>query len=491
MPQMPGIGKICGGSLADNLLCKGGFGVSRKINPVIRHAKGGYSMKDQVIVFDTTLRDGEQSPGASMNTAEKLRLGTQMEKLGVDVLEAGFPAASPGDLEAVQLIAQKIRGLQVAGLARASKQDIDVAWEAVKEAAHPRIHTFIATSDIHLEHKLKMSREEVIKEAVNAVKHAKAYTDNVEFSAEDGSRSDRDYLCKVFEAAIEAGATTINLPDTVGYALPHEFGRETSVGSLAKDLFAVRVYVQIVIWIPVDLRLAVPVVERGQLDVDGETLADANVNAAPETEYPRVDRVGGAPLEFVPASHQHVGGHVLSRDDELDIGQESHALRVLVRQRVVDENMGIVEIDSRGELVDDVICKVATHPQVGLHAVAGQTEADTHLHVALCIGQFFLLLGSIRKLALVDFWRGWRLRRGRGSGHGRHLFRAGVTLDPAIDIHDAAICIDHIVRGGLGAFFFTIVVLFSPDHQGESGDEQARTNEYSKLRSHLPIIAFL
>jgi 2-isopropylmalate synthase len=181
-------------------------------------------MKDQVIIFDTTLRDGEQSPGASMNTAEKLRLGTQIEKLGVDVLEAGFPAASPGDLEAVQLIAQKIRGLQVAGLARASKQDIDLAWEAVKEAAHPRIHTFIATSDIHLEHKLKMSREEVIKETVTAVKHAKAYTNNVEFSAEDGSRSDRDYLCKVFEAAIEAGATTVNLPDTVGYALPHEFG---------------------------------------------------------------------------------------------------------------------------------------------------------------------------------------------------------------------------------------------------------------------------
>jgi 2-isopropylmalate synthase len=181
-------------------------------------------MKDQVIIFDTTLRDGEQSPGASMNTAEKLRLATQLEKLGVDVLEAGFPAASPGDLEAVQLIAQKIRGLQVTGLARASKQDIDQAWEAVKKAARPRIHTFIATSDIHLEHKLKMSREKVIEETVNAVKHAKAYTENVEFSAEDGSRSDRDYLCKVFEAAIEAGATTVNLPDTVGYALPHEFG---------------------------------------------------------------------------------------------------------------------------------------------------------------------------------------------------------------------------------------------------------------------------
>jgi 2-isopropylmalate synthase len=180
-------------------------------------------MKDQVIIFDTTLRDGEQSPGASMNVAEKLRLATQLEKLGVDVVEAGFPAASPGDLEAVKMIAQKIRAVQVAGLARASKKDIDQAWEAIKDAAHPRIHTFIATSDIHLEHKLKMSREEVIKAAVESVRYARSLTDNVEFSAEDGSRSDRDFLCKVFEAAIEAGASTINLPDTVGYALPHDF----------------------------------------------------------------------------------------------------------------------------------------------------------------------------------------------------------------------------------------------------------------------------
>ncbi len=177
-------------------------------------------MKDQVIIFDTTLRDGEQSPGASMNVAEKLRLATQLEKLGVDVMEAGFPAASPGDLEAVKMIAQKIRGIQVAGLARASKEDIDQAWEAIKDAAHPRIHTFIATSDIHLKHKLKMTREEVIKATVESVRYAKTFTDNVEFSAEDGSRSDRDFLCKVFEAAIEAGATTINLPDTVGYARP-------------------------------------------------------------------------------------------------------------------------------------------------------------------------------------------------------------------------------------------------------------------------------
>lgn len=180
---------------------------------------------DRIIVFDTTLRDGEQSPGASMNAAEKLRLASKLEALGVDAIEAGFPAASPGDFEAVSMVAGKIQKAEVAALARASKEDIDSAWGSIKEAAHPRIHTFIATSDIHLEHKLKMSRDEVLKAAVEAVKYAKSFTDNVEFSAEDGSRSDRDFLCRMFEAAIEAGATTVNLPDTVGYAMPDEFGQ--------------------------------------------------------------------------------------------------------------------------------------------------------------------------------------------------------------------------------------------------------------------------
>jgi 2-isopropylmalate synthase len=179
---------------------------------------------DRVIFFDTTLRDGEQSPGASMNVAEKLRIASQLEKLGVDVMEAGFPAASQGDFEAVQAISAKIKNVQVAGLARTSKEDLDRAWGAIKEAAHPRIHTFIATSDIHMKHKLKMERDEVIKTAIESVRYAKGFTDNVEFSAEDASRSDRDFLCKVLEAAIEAGATTVNIPDTVGYALPTEFG---------------------------------------------------------------------------------------------------------------------------------------------------------------------------------------------------------------------------------------------------------------------------
>jgi 2-isopropylmalate synthase len=180
-------------------------------------------MKERVYIFDTTLRDGEQSPGASMNTGEKLRIATQLEQLGVDVIEAGFPAASEGDFEAVSRIAGTLQTSQVAGLARASKADIDRAWQAILNAAHPRLHTFIATSDIHLEYKLQKTREEVLADTVAAVRHAKSYTDNVEFSAEDGSRSDRDYLCRVFEAAIEAGATTVNLPDTVGYAIPEEF----------------------------------------------------------------------------------------------------------------------------------------------------------------------------------------------------------------------------------------------------------------------------
>jgi 2-isopropylmalate synthase len=178
---------------------------------------------NRVRFFDTTLRDGEQSPGASMNTAEKVRLAIQLEKLGVDIIEAGFPAASQGDFDAVSQIAAKLKKPEIAGLARANREDIDAAWNAIKNAATPRIHTFIATSDIHLEYKLRMSRDEVINNAVEAVRYARSFTPNVEFSAEDGSRSDRDYLCKVFEAAIAAGATTINLPDTVGYAIPSEF----------------------------------------------------------------------------------------------------------------------------------------------------------------------------------------------------------------------------------------------------------------------------
>jgi 2-isopropylmalate synthase len=179
---------------------------------------------DKVFIFDTTLRDGEQSPGASMNVEEKFRLAQALERLGVDIIEAGFPISSPGDFESVKLIADKVRGLQVAGLARASVTDIDKAWEALKGGANPRIHTFLATSPIHMLHKLRKSPEEVLEQAIAAVKHAVKYTSNVEFSAEDAGRSDLDFLCRVIEAVIDAGATTVNIPDTVGYAIPSQFG---------------------------------------------------------------------------------------------------------------------------------------------------------------------------------------------------------------------------------------------------------------------------
>lgn len=185
-------------------------------------------MENRVIIFDTTLRDGEQSPGASMNIGEKLRIATQLERLGVDVIEAGFPAASPGDSESVQAVSKKIQDSQVAALARASRDDVDKAWEAVRDGASPRIHVFIATSDIHLQHKLKLNRDQVIEAAVDAVCYANGYTKNVEFSAEDASRSDRDFLCRLFEAVIDAGADTVNLPDTVGYILPEEFAELVS-----------------------------------------------------------------------------------------------------------------------------------------------------------------------------------------------------------------------------------------------------------------------
>ncbi|MEG6523357.1 2-isopropylmalate synthase [Desulfotomaculum sp. 1211_IL3151] len=182
-------------------------------------------MNNRVHIFDTTLRDGEQSPGVSLNLNEKLQIARQLARLGVDIIEAGFPLTSPGDFAAVQAVAKEIRGITVAGLARANVKDIDCAWEALKGAEQGRIHIFLATSDIHLKYKLRMNREQVIEAAVAAIKHAKKYTSDVEFSAEDASRSDLEYLCKVFGEVIKAGATVINIPDTVGYTTPEEYAK--------------------------------------------------------------------------------------------------------------------------------------------------------------------------------------------------------------------------------------------------------------------------
>jgi 2-isopropylmalate synthase len=181
------------------------------------------SASDRLIIFDTTLRDGEQSPGASMNLAEKLEVAHALKDLGVDVIEAGFPIASPGDFEAVQAVARQVRDVTICGLARCNDSDIDRAWEALREASSPRIHVFLATSAIHREFKLGMAKDEIMRRAVRAVERARTHCEDIEFSAEDAARTELDFLAEVVEKVIAAGATTINIPDTVGYAVPEQY----------------------------------------------------------------------------------------------------------------------------------------------------------------------------------------------------------------------------------------------------------------------------
>ncbi|MFO7300095.1 MAG: 2-isopropylmalate synthase, partial [Actinomycetes bacterium] len=180
---------------------------------------------DRVRIFDTTLRDGEQSPGIALNPQQKVDIAKQLARLGVDIIEAGFPVSSPGDFEAVQRISREVEGPVIAALARSNPVDIDTAWEAIKDAERPRIHTFLATSPIHMEHKLQMTEEEVLMAVKTSVARAREYTDDVEYSPEDATRSDVDFVIAVCQAAVEAGATTINIPDTVGFATPWDYGK--------------------------------------------------------------------------------------------------------------------------------------------------------------------------------------------------------------------------------------------------------------------------
>lgn len=182
--------------------------------------------EDQIVIFDTTLRDGEQVPGCKLNTQEKLRLALELEALGVNVLEAGFPISSPGDFESVHEIAKVVKHAVVCGLTRAQQKDIEVAAEALRPAARKRIHTGIGTSDLHIKYKFNSTREEILQRAIQAVKWARNFTDDVEFYAEDAGRSDNEYLARVIEAVIAAGATTVNIPDTTGYCLPHQYGEK-------------------------------------------------------------------------------------------------------------------------------------------------------------------------------------------------------------------------------------------------------------------------
>lgn len=244
-------------------------------------------MESKVMIFDTTLRDGEQCPGASLNTYEKLEVAKSLEKLKVDVIEAGFPIASPGDFEGVKLVAQTIKGCTIAALARAAQKDIDRAWEAVKYAERPRIHIFLATSPVHMQYKLKLSPEQVLEQAVEAVKYARKLCPEVEFSAEDASRSEREFLYQIFEEVIKGGATIINIPDTVGYAQPEEFGKlvrdvQEKVTSISKAIISVHCHN--------DLGLAV----ANSLEAvrNGATQVECTINGIGE-------RAGNASLEEI------------------------------------------------------------------------------------------------------------------------------------------------------------------------------------------------
>jgi len=253
----------------------------------------------RIAVFDTTLRDGEQSPGCSMNLAEKLRMARQLDELGVDVIEAGFPIASEGDFAAVKAVARECRQVTVAALCRTSAPDVKRAAEALESAARPRIHTFVATSDLHLEYKLKKTRAEVIEMTREAVSLACEYADEVEFSAEDATRSDVDYLCEVFATAIDAGATIINVPDTVGYSLPQEFSRLLT--RVREQVVADRTDITISVHCHDDLGLAVAnslvAVEAGATQVEctingiGERAGNASLEEIVMAMKVRADRL--------------------------------------------------------------------------------------------------------------------------------------------------------------------------------------------------------
>src|SRR5262245_29536587 len=279
-------------------------------------------MNDRLIIFDTTLRDGEQSPGASMNLAEKLEIAHALHELGVDVIEAGFPIASPGDFEAVQAIAQQVEGPTICGLARCNAADIDRAWEALKPAMKPRIHVFLATSAIHREFKLHMAKDEIVRRAVEGVSRAKQYLQDVEFSPEDAARTELDFLAEVVEKAIEAGATTVNIPDTVGFAVPEQYAEairylKQNVRGIDKAVISVHCHN--------DLGLAV----ANSLAAlrEGARQVECTINGIGE-------RAGNCALEEVVMA-------VRTRSDYFDIGTAINTRRLCPTSRLVAHITGM------------------------------------------------------------------------------------------------------------------------------------------------------
>ena len=301
-------------------------------------------MPNKIKFFDTTLRDGEQTPGVSLNVNEKLEIAKQLAKLGVDVIEAGFAIASIGDFAAVKAIAKTVKGPVIASLCRALKNDIDRAWEAVQYAESPRLHTFIATSDIHMKYKLKMTQAEVLERAVNMVKHAKQYCGDVEFSAEDASRTKLEFLYKVVEEVIKAGATVINIPDTVGYAMPEEFG--TLIKNIRENVKGIE-KVDLSVHCHNDLGLSVA--NTLAAIQNGATQVECTINGLGE-------RAGNAALEEI----------VMSLNTRKDL-------------YVVTHNIDTTQISRTSKLVSS-LTGVKTQPKAIVGANAFAHESGIHQH---------------------------------------------------------------------------------------------------------------
>lgn len=330
-------------------------------------------MSEKISIFDTTLRDGEQAPGGSMNLEEKLQLAHQLARLNVDIIEAGFPIASEGDFQSVKKIAEEVKGPIIAGLARSKQIDLERAAEAVKSAERPMIHTFIATSDIHLKHKLKKTREEVLEEAVWAVKFARNFTDNVEFSPEDASRSDIDYLCQVLEAVIEAGARTLNIPDTVGYAVPTEFG----------ELIAT-------------LKNRIPNIDKAVISVHCHNdlgLAVANSIAAVQNGARQIEcTINGIGERAGNASLEEVVMAMRTRKDLFDLYTDIHTEEIFRTSRLLTQLTGLFVQRNKAIVGDNAFAHEAGIHQHGL--LQERTTYEIMTPESVGIPQNLLVLGK-------------------------------------------------------------------------------------------------
>ena len=311
-------------------------------------------MNKNIIIFDTTLRDGEQCPGASLNTKEKVEIAKRLESLNVDVIEAGFPIASPGDFEGVKAVAETVKNCTIAGLARAVKKDIDRVWEAVKYSDRPRIHTFIATSPIHMQYKLQLSPEEVLKQAIETVRHARNLCPEVEFSAEDATRSEKNFLYQICEEVIKAGATIINIPDTVGYAQPEEFGKlikdiKENVPNIEKAIISVHCHN--------DLGLAV----ANSLEAikNGAVQVECTINGIGE-------RAGNASLEEIVMA-------LKTREDVYDKFTKINTKQIYFTSKLVSRLTGFVIQPNKA-----IVGKNAFSHEAGIHQAGILKEPSTY-----------------------------------------------------------------------------------------------------------------